>query len=158
MTTYKPSFDLINVMPSFLIGKNELITSAKEYLIGGTDRIALRPILGNKADQALPGNSVHVNDVAKIQVMALDPKIQGNQNFMISSQGPEGTVWDDAIEIAKRNFPDAVEKGLLKLGGTQPSKRLLLDSSRTEEVFGFKLAEYEEQVKSVLGHYLEIAK
>lgn len=158
MTEHKPTFDIINVMPSFFVGRNELNTSAQEYLASGTNRIALGPILGNKADQALPGNSVHVNDVARIQVLALDPKIKGNQNFMISSQGPEGTVWDEAIEIAERNFPEALGKGVLKLGGTQPTKKLLIDSSRTEEVFGFKLAGYEEQVKSVLGHYLELVK
>jgi hypothetical protein len=145
-------------MPSFFIGKNELITSASEYFASGTNRIALGPILGNKVEQARPGNSVYVNDVAKIQVMSLDPKIKGNQNFVISGHGLEGIIWDDAIEIAKKNFPEAVEKGVLKLGGTQPTKKLLLDSSRTEEVLGFKLAGYEEQVKSVLGHYLELLK
>jgi hypothetical protein len=109
-------------------------------------------------NKALPGTSVLINDAAKIQVLSLDPKIKGNQNFMISSHGPEGILWDDAIEIAKNNFPEEVEEGVLKLGGTQLTKKLLIDSSRTENVFGSKLAGYEEQVKSVLRHYLDLSK
>lgn len=36
------------------------------------------------------------------------------------------------------------------------TKRTKVDSSRTEKVFGFKFASYEEQVKSVTQQYLEL--
>jgi nucleoside-diphosphate-sugar epimerase len=155
IATQKPTFDIINTLPAFFIGKNELITSL-DKVATGTNGMVLGPILGNKASDPLAGTTVFVNDVAKVQVLALNPKIEGNQNFMLSSEGVNGVKWDDAIEIVRRNFPEEVKKGVFKLDGTQPTTELKIDSARTEEVFGFKLASFEEQVKSIVGHYLEL--
>ena len=151
----KPSFDVINFMPSFIIGKNELVTDLK-YITKGTNGPALRVLLGEKASFANPSTTVYVNDVAEIEVRALDPKIAGNQKFLVSSGGIKGTTWDDVVEITKRNFPDAVKKNIFPLDGSQPTKSTKVDSSRTEEVFGIKLADYETQIKSIVGHYLEL--
>jgi len=152
----KPYFDIINIMPSFIIGANELTTSITEMRTKGTNRHALTPIVGVKNPNANPGTTVFLDDVAKIEVLALDPKIPGGQNFLISSGGLRGTTWNDSIDIVKRNFPEEVAKGVWPLDGDQPTKRTKVDSSRTEEVFGFKLADYETQVKSVVAHYLEL--
>ena len=50
------------------------------------------------------------------------------------------------------------EKGVLPLGGKQPTKKVRLDASRTEEVFGIRFEGYETQVKSVAKHYLELVE
>jgi nucleoside-diphosphate-sugar epimerase len=152
----KPHFDIINIMPSFVIGANELTTSIAEMRTKGTNRHALTPIVGVKNPNPNPGTTVFVDDVAKIEVLALDPRIPGGQNFLVSSGGLRGTTWNDAIDIVKRNFPDEAARGVWPLDGDQPTKRTMVDSSRTEEVFGFKLASYETQVKSVVAHYLEL--
>ena len=65
-------------------------------------------------------------------------------------------VWDDALEIVKRHFPKAVEKGILPLGGTTPSQKALVDGSKAEEVFG-RMKGFEEQVVSLVGQYVELA-
>jgi nucleoside-diphosphate-sugar epimerase len=151
----RPSYDIINIMPSYLIGKNELVTDLKD-ITKGTNGPALRVLLGNKAPNANPSTTVYVNDVAEIQVRALSPKIAGNQNFLASSGGIKGTTWNDVIDITKKNFPEAVKKNIFPLDGSQPTKSTKVDSSRTEKVFGIKLASYETQVKSVVEHYLEL--
>jgi nucleoside-diphosphate-sugar epimerase len=151
----KPNFDIINIMPSFLVGKSELVTDLKN-ITKGTNGPALGPVLGTKSDFANPSTTVFVNDVAEIHVRALNPKIAGNQNFLVSSGSVKGTTWNDSIKIVKKNFPKAVERNIFPLDGTQPTKSTKVDSSRTEEVFGIKLASYETQVKSVVGHYLEL--
>jgi nucleoside-diphosphate-sugar epimerase len=156
VTDNKPHFDIINIMPSFIIGANELTTSITEMRTKGTNRHALTAIMGVKNPNANASTTVFVDDVAKIEVLALDPKIPGGQNFLISSGGLRGTTWNDSIDIVKRNFPEEVAKGVWPLDGDQPTKRTKVDSSRTEEVFGFKLADYETQVKSVVAHYLEL--
>lgn len=74
---------------------------------------------------------IHVNDVAKIHVLAL------NLNFMATSGGVEGWCWEDAIEIVKKHFPEAVEDGRLPADGSQPTK-LRIDSSKTEKVLGIE--------------------
>ena len=151
----KPSFDVINIMPSFIIGRNELVTDLKD-ITKGTNGPALRVLLGEKAPFANPSTTVYVNDVAEIEVRALNPKVAGNQNFLVSSGGIKGTTWNDVVEITRRNFPEAVKRNVFPLDGSQPTKSTKVDSSRTEEVFGIKLADYETQVKSVVGHYLAL--
>jgi nucleoside-diphosphate-sugar epimerase len=150
----KPEWDVINIMPSFVIGENELITDPAG-LCDGTNAAMLAQVLGKDSGWgAVPSTSVLADDVAKLHVEALDPRIPGNQSFLAVSGGERGTVWEDAIEIVNRNFPEAVRKGVLPNNGTAATKRTKIDSSRTEKVFGFKFASYEEQVKSVVRQYL----
>lgn len=47
----------------------------------------------------------------------------------------------------------------MRNSGDQPTKAPAnVDYARTEEVFGFKLRGFEEQVVSVVGHYVELVK
>lgn len=149
------SFDVVNVMPSFLIGKHELITDPKD-ITNGTNGAAMRSIFGNKNPYPNPSTTVHINDVAKIEVMALDPKISRNQNFQVSSGGIQRTNWQDCIEIVKKHFPEAVAKGIFPLSGEQPTRSTKVVSSITEQVFVSELQSYEDQVVSVAQHYLDI--
>lgn len=150
----KPEWDVINIMPSFTIGDNEMITDPK-LISDGTVSAAMAQILGSDSGWgAVPSTSVHVADVARLHVEALDPKIEGNQSFLAVSEGERGTRWEEAIKIVNRNFPEAVKKGLLPNNGVATTKRTKVDASRTEKVFGFKFQSYEEQVKSVVKQYL----
>jgi hypothetical protein len=44
----KPQFDIINIMPSFIIGKSELVTDTTDFF-NGTNKVVLSPVLGIKA-------------------------------------------------------------------------------------------------------------
>jgi len=151
----KPLFDMMNIIPSFFIGRNEIVTDTKDFLTS-TNTIAFAPVLGQVSDFANPGTTIHVNDVAKAHVLVLDPKIKGSQNFGMQSGKVDGNIWESSIDIVKKHFPDAVKDGRLPANGKQPTKRLLYDTSRTEQVFGMKFKSYEEQVVSVAAHYLEL--
>jgi nucleoside-diphosphate-sugar epimerase len=152
----RPEFDVINIMPSFVVGDNELVADPN-LISDGTVAAAFAQVLGKDSGWgAVPSTSVHVEDIAKLHVFALDAKIPGNQSFLASSEGINGTTWSNAIEIVNRNFPEAVEKGILPNNGTALTKRTKIDVSRTEEVFGFKFQSYEEQVKSVVKQYLSL--
>lgn len=151
----KPHFEVTNVMPSFFVGKNELITKAKDIL-SGTNAVPFSPVLGSESDFALVGAAIHVDDVARVHVLALDPKLQGGRNFGMMSEGVAGIKWDDSLDVVKRRFPEAVKDGRLPANGTQPTIKLLIDASETEKVLGIKFRSYEEQVVSVTEHYLEL--
>ena len=152
----KPEWDVINIMPSFVVGDNEMVTDPK-LISDGTVSAAMAQVLGADSGWgAVPSTSIHVSDVARLQVAALDPKIEGNQSFLAVSEGERGTRWEEAIEIVNRNFPEAVKKGILPNNGTAATKRTKINSTRTEKVFGFKFQSYEEQVKSVVKQYLEL--
>ena len=88
----RPQFDVINVMPTFFIGKSELITSPKD-IIQSTSGFALGPILGQKSDNPRAGVQIHADDVAKVHVLSLNPKVKGNQNFGMTSGGVAGNQW-----------------------------------------------------------------
>jgi nucleoside-diphosphate-sugar epimerase len=151
----KPAFDVVSLMPSYIIGKNELVTDPKN-ITDGTNGLAFGQILGNKNPDGLSGCSVHVNDVSKAHVLALESSIPGNSHFILNSGGVDGTVWSDAIEIVAKNFPQAVAAGTLPNNGVMGSKRSRISAKKTEEIFGMKFLSFEEQVKSVTNHYLEL--
>src|SRR5580698_6151144 len=44
--------------------------------------------------------------------------------------------FEDAFEIAKRLFPEAVKDGRLPLGGSRPTLPMTLDIQETVDVFG----------------------
>jgi len=152
----KPKFSVINVMPSFVVGKNELATT-KEAVNSGSNALALNPILGVQNPAGLSGTTVHVDDVAFVHIAALDPKIEGNQNFACNSNGTEGTKWDDGLDIVRKHFSSAVKDGIFPLNGAQKSNPLKFDASKTEEVFNFKFKSYEDQIVSLAGWYAEVA-
>jgi nucleoside-diphosphate-sugar epimerase len=152
----KPEWDIINILPSFVIGDNEMVTDPK-LISDGTVSAAFAQVLGSDSGWgAVPSTSVHVADVARLHVEALNPKITGGQSFLAVSEGARGTVWEEGIEIVNRNFPEAVKKGILPNNGVAATKKTKLDASRTEKVFGWKFQSYEEQVKSVAKQYLEL--
>ena len=158
----RPSFDIINVMPSFLIGKNELVTNLRD-IEKGPNRFALAAIRGYH-NQPVPGTTVHVDDAAMVHVRALATSyIPGGNDpiydhFLASSGSRQGTIFNDAIDIVKANFKQQVEEGLFPMNGTQPVKAIMLDSDRTQKVFGFAFADFTQQVVSVVGHYIELAR
>ncbi|KAH6999342.1 hypothetical protein EDB80DRAFT_883696 [Ilyonectria destructans] len=151
----KPHFDVINLLPSMVIGRNEL-NIRKEEVASGTNNSVMGPLLGSKSEIPTLGASVHLNDVARAHIDALNPSIPGNRNLICSSGGLQGTTWDDAKGIARRRFSKSVADGVLTLDGTFPTRPLRLDASETEEAFGWKFAGFEDQVQSVVEHYLEL--
>jgi nucleoside-diphosphate-sugar epimerase len=150
----KPHFDVTNIHPSFIIGKSELVTDVKDITLG-TNAVALGPVLGNKSDTPIVGTSVHVNDVAFMHVKALDPTVPAG-SYISNSDDYAGTVWQNATSIAAEHFPKAVAKGILPNNGMQPTRKSRVNARRTEEVMGFKFLSYEDQVTSVVKHYLEL--
>lgn len=153
METEKPSFDLISILPSVVLGPNPLIKSPEGYL-KGTNRYIVNLLKGDRIVKPNLGSTVHVDDVALAHVKALDPKVGGNQDFLSGTS--EHIIYDDAIEIAKKWFPDAVKEGKLPLGGHLPQKELNFDLEKTEKILSIKGRGFEDQVKGIIEHYLEL--
>ncbi|KAJ8098781.1 hypothetical protein POJ06DRAFT_142098 [Lipomyces tetrasporus] len=151
----KPGFEVINIMPSFVFGKNELVTSVDDFA-KGTNHLVFNQVLGIKNQMPLPGNTVYLDDVANLHVRSLDPSIPGNQDYLATSGGVEGNVFSDALDIVNKNFPDAVKQGILPNNGTQPTSKCLADASRTEKVFGFTFAGLDKQVTELAQNYIDL--
>lgn len=155
VATKKPEFDIINLMPSYIIGKNELVTDANEYS-KGSNRVVFNQVLGIEAPAPLPGSTVFLHDIASLHVCALNPKIPGNQDFPANSGDMEASNLGDAIDIVARNFLEAVVNGTLPNNGTQLSKKFRYDVSKTEKTFGMKFASFEVQVKDLVQGDLDL--
>jgi len=151
----KPNFDVVHIAPAFVVGKNELVTEVKDIHLGTNGPVTSQVILGSKASHKIPGATVHVDDVAYMHVKALDEAVPAS-TYLAVSEGYAGTLWGNAGRIVAENFPQAVQKGILRVDGDQPSRRTRFDSSKSEDVMGFKFQNYEAQVKSVVQHYLEL--
>lgn len=148
------AFDVVNVIPGFIFGHDELTGSTEGMQAGSTNAILLGLLRGTKGEWPYNGNSVLGSDVAKVHVLALDSRVvtPGNHSFNASTP----IVWDDAIDVLRRKFAAEVEAGHFSLDGTQPTLPIKMDASGTEEVFGFKFASYEEQVEQVARQYLDL--
>lgn len=153
--TEKPQFDVIHVMPSFCVGRNELVTDVSSF-VRGSNGVAFAQVLGHTMPSPFPGCQVHMDDVAKVHILSLDPKIKGNQRFGTMCDGVAGNKWEDALDIVRKHFPEAVANGRLPCSGAFPSKRLLYDCSKTEEVLGIKFRSFEESIVEITEHYLEL--
>ena len=151
--TQKPHFDINHIAPSFTIGRHELADTRAEIL-AGTNGAALGHVLGSEIGPT-PSTSVFLDDVARMHVLALDPKVQGGQFFLGVSEG-SNTRWEDSFEVVKKYFPEAVENGTFPLSGKNHTNRLIFDNEYTKKTLGIEFASFEEQVKSVAGQFLEL--
>lgn len=151
----KPRFDVVHVAPSFVIGKDELVTDAADAT-RGTNGAALAQILGLKQSWTTPSASVHIDDVALAHIKGLEPHIPSNYSLVTQSGGRKGTNWADAIDIVNRNFPKAVAAGILPNDGFAPTKHTIIDASETAKLLDIEFKTFEEQVISVVKHYLHL--
>lgn len=149
----QPGFDLIPVIPSWIFGNNELETSAEDMKSESTNSVLLSFLTGLQNPVSYNGNMVLGADVAKIHVLALDPKIEGNRAYLAST----AAKWEDAHAILKRKYPDAVADGHLSLDGKQDTLDMNIPADETEEIFGLKLKSFEAMVTEVVDQYLKLS-
>jgi hypothetical protein len=153
----KPGFGVVNVMPGYVLGRNELILDEAEDLVSGSNAIPLSIVKGVKSPTTRPGTVTDVRDVARVHVGSLDEELvrvgAGEARSFLLDTG--NVKFDDVNGIVEKAFPEAAQKGLVSLGGEIPAVWQNVDVRGTTEVFG-DLRGFEEMVKSVVGQYLEL--
>ncbi|KAM0463224.1 hypothetical protein ACHAPV_003352 [Trichoderma viride] len=152
-----PPFDLIHIFPLFVLGRDETVTTA-EQIVKGTNNMLMGPLLGTPRPTPIAGAPVHVDDVAKLHVLSLDPKVEGNQDFLAGSHHLEHFDWRKSTDIIKKHFPEAAAEGIFSFETVEKlvTLKTQVDGTKAEKTFGFKAKGFEEQVVSVVGHYLEL--
>jgi len=150
----KPGFSVVHIHPSFVLGPDHLHLTGKDAR-SGTNMMCLGIAFGGKSEAPRVGAAVHLEDVARIHVDCLDEekvKVEGTRSFVANIS----CKWQDVVDIVRNDFGEAVKQEVLSVDGEQPTMDMPIDSSETEAVFGFKFANFEAQVKSVLEHYIEL--
>jgi nucleoside-diphosphate-sugar epimerase len=160
----QPTFDFVNLLPSVVIGPDDRLDSdasaTVDSVLQGTRAAVLAPALSDSLNSAFPyvGTPVHVTDVARAHVDAIDSGlVPGNSEHILSSDTPEGVVWDrDVIGICRKYFHDEVESGKLPLQGSLTAIKWRLDGQTTERTFGWKFTSFEETMRQLIAQYLRI--
>lgn len=155
MVEHMPSFDLINILPTFVLGRGETATNLAE-LLRGPNGLLMGPILGHPAEMPNPGVSVHVNDVAAMHVRSLDHSIPGNEDYLASSHSFHGIQWADGFDIVKDRYPKECKEGIFQVDDAERPRtaKLMVDASKAERAFGFAFTPFKEQITSVGDQYL----
>lgn len=144
-------FDVINIFPSTVLGRFEPAKATEELLASSNIR-GLAAVLGKTLD-ALPTSCVHVDDLAKMHIDVLSMKTNKYHNFGAGIY----TSFNQQVEVAKKHFPVAVEKGLFPCDGNVPDREFLFDASGTENYFGFRFRSFEAMVVDLTTQFQELS-
>jgi nucleoside-diphosphate-sugar epimerase len=153
MEEEKPEFEIVNLLPTVVFGPDEQATNAAE-LVTSVNSLVLSPLLDVNIPQVV-GATVHVDDVARAHVDALKPSVQGNKDYILSSDAPDGIDWEDAQNYVRKFFPEAVANGTLKLGWGLMARIWRLDTRETEKELGWKFISFKETLRELIGQYLK---
>ncbi|KAM0325183.1 hypothetical protein ACHAQA_007722 [Verticillium albo-atrum] len=150
---FRPSFDLVSIMPAWVWGRHELATTAEE-LTRGSSGVLIDLLRGKRSKIPVCGSFISVDDVATAHILVLNPQIPGNQSFILSTD----TTWEDAKTTAQRDYPSAFEAGIFRMDGTQDVVKVPIDASKTQRVLGLEFRGFEDAVKEVVGQWLELSE
>jgi len=153
--SHNSHFDVVNVAPVFVIGKAELITNSDDIMLG-TNSTAIGAVFGRKNPWPNASITTHVADTALLHIKALEPRVPSNSLWLAVGDIEEGTTWNDALKIAVKRYPNAIKAGVFPNGGDQPTIRTKVDNIRTKKFFAMEFKGFQEQVTSVLDHFLEL--
>lgn len=150
----RPGFEVVHLHPGFVLGPHLGATTPQE-LMRSTNSSVLALLLGQRG-LSFPGAVVHVEDVARAHVAALSPRVvvYGGGGFILS----QPARWNDAIGVAKRAFPKGFESRTLVERGDLGTIDLPMDTATAERALRFEFRGFEEQVRSVVGQYLELRR
>ncbi|KAK9493233.1 hypothetical protein V1508DRAFT_447108 [Lipomyces doorenjongii] len=141
----RPHFSILNVMPGYVIGANELVNDPSK-VGSGSNGVVMGVVMGPKTSVARPCVVVDVQDVAQIQVAALDERrVEGSKSFLLDT---------DSVHLTMRS---TLSKNISLRRLSIPAVHLRLDVSDSIRTFG-PLKNYETQVRSVVAHYLALQR
>ncbi|KAI1174028.1 putative cinnamoyl-CoA reductase [Nemania sp. FL0916] len=143
-----PSFDIVVTLPGFVFGRDQRALKVEDFA-SSTNKLMLGVITGGNSPAPLPAGAVHVDDVAKIHILALKEGAPRN----LGCTAPH--VFDEAWNIVLKHFPEAVKGGIFGKG-SQATIPLKWDASQTELDLDLKFKSWEDMVVDAVGQYLEL--
>lgn len=154
MAEHKPNFDIVNVCPTYVQGRNELATSPAD-LMSTSNVLFLRMALGvaPKDSPAEIASVVHIEDVAAIHIAALNKERIPAGEYLFGQE----VQWNDVNEITKDLFPEQVAQGLLPCTSDIPTKSVVCSKEKTERIFDIELKPVEDMVEDLMEQYLELS-
>lgn len=161
VATHNPHFDVLWVLPGYVMGANEPVRTAQGMLDrASSNGTMLLYALGKDSPggEPRPLDLVWVDDVAEVHVKLLEADgVRSGERFVASYDGGVIEGYGDIDPIVKRLYPEAVGMGLLPLGGKVIGRRAGYDSGKTERVLGVRFHGLEEMVEGVVGQFVKLS-
>jgi nucleoside-diphosphate-sugar epimerase len=142
--TAKPHYALVTLHPAFVYGHN-LVQSSADGIQSGSNSGLWNLIM--KGDPSGSTVGVHIQDVAKAHVKALDPKIPDGSKYLLA--GPK-TTGPDVAKIVRRLYPDS---GALISEDTQ-GVSFPVDTTKAETELGIQWRSFEAMVRDLMDQQL----
>ncbi|GIC84216.1 uncharacterized protein Aud_000030 [Aspergillus udagawae] len=140
---HDPHFNIVMLYPTFVFGPSRLQESASE--LAGTNALLFSTLMSEhpKGGQFL---GVHIEDVAKAHIRALDYAASGVSGFLLSAKRRS---WSEVCKLVSEEFPTMK----LKL---QPRdwEHYSVDTSQAEKCLGLSFRPMEDQVRDLLQQQL----
>jgi nucleoside-diphosphate-sugar epimerase len=154
MQDNKPNFDVVNICPTYVQGRNELAISPTD-LLTTSNVLFLRMALGlaPKDSPAEIASVVHVEDVAAIHIAALNKDRIPAGEYLFGQE----VEWNDVNRITKELFPEQVAQGILPCTADIPTKSVVCSKEKTEKTFGMELKPVEDMVEDLMEQFLELS-
>jgi nucleoside-diphosphate-sugar epimerase len=160
----QPHFDFVNLLPSVVIGPDRRLdydpAATSDGLRQGARASVLAPALDSSLNSSFPfvGTPVHVADVAKAHIDAVNRDlVPGNSEFILSSDTPDGVVWDrDVQAICRKYFPSEVANQKLPMEGSLPAIKWRLEAESTEKTFGWQFVPFQDTMKELIEQYMRL--
>ena len=121
---HTPLFDLVTIVPPWIWARDELLTDKEAMLGSGSNGVLISLVTGKEFDFEMVGNAAYGLDVAHAHVAALNRRVPGNATYVVNRE----VVWNDAVLIAQKLYPEAFNDGRLKKGNC-PSFIIKWDTS-----------------------------
>ncbi|KAK8133533.1 cinnamoyl-CoA reductase [Apiospora sp. TS-2023a] len=147
-----PSFEVINVFPGFVFGRDDRALQAEE-LMASTNRILLGVITGQVAPAPMPSGACHVDDAAMLFLLALD---DGDKAAPKNIGASVPHVFNEAWDIVQERFPVAAKDGTFSKG-KQETIPVDWDAHQTELDLGVTFKTWSDMVVDVASQYLELS-
>lgn len=160
----QPHFDFVNLLPSVVLGPDTRLdfdpAATSDGLRQGARASVLAPALDSSLNSSFPyvGTPVHVADVAKAHIDAVDRAlVPGNSEYILSSDTPDGVVWDrDVQAICREFFPAEVSSKQLPMEGSLQAIKWRLEVENTQKVFGWQFVPFKDTMKELIDQYLRL--
>ncbi|KAF9471773.1 NAD(P)-binding protein [Pholiota conissans] len=155
----KPHYSVASIFIGTVIGPNDLFKTATE-LLKSSNVLAVAPLLG-MSFPPIQSVYIHLDDAAMSHIRALTIDLApGTTRNIVSAYNtvanPDSVRWNDSIDIAKKEFPAALESGVFPLGGAVSTLKALVDSAEDERVLGMKFKPLEVATREVISQYVEL--
>lgn len=145
----KPSFDVVFLLPGWVLGGDELAASLADLELGSNGPL-IRLLKGDGSQPPLKGGFVSVHDVADAHVSALDSSVLGNGVVILSAK----MVGPDVLGLVRQQFPEAFQTGVFRADTRQFAMKPLADVDEEMNGMGIKYRSFGETVIEVAGQYL----